>query len=76
MHCQDKTVLRTIARKLRQRAAKLEAQVYEMEREEIRSSRSLIDPLLLPEGRGGTHTTSADKAYLIALDKLRQAGLA
>jgi hypothetical protein len=76
MHCQDKTVLRAIARKLRARAAKLEAQVYEMEREEIRSSRSLIDPLLLPEGRGGTRTTNADKAYLIAMDKLRQAGLA
>jgi hypothetical protein len=76
MYCQSKEVLRAIARKLRQRANRLDAIAYEMEREEIRSSRSLIDPLLLPEGRGGTRTTSADKAYLIAMDKLRQAGLA
>jgi hypothetical protein len=76
MHCQNKTVLRTIARNLRAKANRLEAQAYEMEREEIRSSRSLIDPLLLPEGRGGQRTTSADKAYLLAMDKLRQAGLA
>jgi hypothetical protein len=76
MHCKDKTVLRAIARKLRARANSLEAQAYEQEREEIRSSRDLIAPLLLPEGRGGTRTTSADKAYLIAMDKLRQAGLA
>jgi hypothetical protein len=74
MHCQDKTVLRAIARKLRQRANRLEAQAYEMEREEIRSSRSLIDPLLLPEGRGGQRTTNADRAYLRALASLRQAG--
>jgi hypothetical protein len=76
MHCQDKTILRAIARKLRARANRLDAIAYEQEREEIRSSRDLIAPLLLPEGRGGTHTTSADKAYLIAMDKLRQAGLA
>jgi hypothetical protein len=76
MHCQDKTILRAIARKLRARANRLDAIAYEQEREEIRSSRDLIAPLLLPEGRGGTRTTSADKAYLIAMDKLRQAGLA
>jgi hypothetical protein len=74
MHCKDKTILRTIARKLRQKANRLEAQAYEMEREEIRSSRSLIDPLLLPEGRGGQRTTNADRAYLRALESLRQAG--
>jgi hypothetical protein len=74
MHCKDKTVLRTIARNLRAKANRLDAIAYEMEREEIRSSRSLIDPLLLPEGRGGTRTTSADRAYLRALESLRQAG--
>ena len=74
MHCQDKTVLRTIARKLRARANSLEAQAYEQEREEIRSSRDLIAPLLLPEGRGGQRTTNADRAYLHALERLRQAG--
>jgi hypothetical protein len=74
MHCKDKTILRAIARKLRQKANRLDAIAYEMEREEIRSSRSLIDPLLLPEGRGGQRTTNADRAYLRALESLRQAG--
>ena len=74
MHCQDKTVLRTIARKLRQRAAKLEAIAYEQEQRDLARSRNLIAPLLLPEGRGGTRTTSADRAYLRALESLRQAG--
>jgi hypothetical protein len=76
MHCQDKTILRAIARKLRQKAAKLESLAMEQEQKELRLSRNLIDPLLLPPGKGGNRTTSADKAYLIAMDKLRQAGLA
>jgi hypothetical protein len=76
MHCQSKEVLRAIARKLRARANRLEAQAYEQEQRDLARSRNLIAPLLLPEGRGGTRTTSADKAYLIAMDKLRQAGLA
>jgi hypothetical protein len=76
MHCKDKTILRAIARKLRAKAAKLEAQAYEQEQRDLARSRNLITPLLLPAGRGGQRTTSADKAYLIALDKLRQAGLA
>jgi hypothetical protein len=76
MHSQDKTVLRAIARKLRARAAKLESLAMEQEQKELRISRNLIDPLLLLPGKGGNRTTSADKAYLIAMDKLRQAGLA
>jgi hypothetical protein len=76
MHCQSKEVLRAIARKLRARANRLDAIAYEQEQRDLARSRNLIAPLLLPEGRGGTRTTSADKAYLIAMDKLRQAGLA
>jgi hypothetical protein len=75
MHCQSKEVFRAIARKLRAKAHRLEAQAYEMEREELRSSRDLITPLLLPAGRGGQRTTSADRAYIEALSRLRRAGL-
>jgi hypothetical protein len=76
MYCKDKTILRTIARKLRQRAAKLESLAMEQEQKELRLSRNLIEPLLLSPGKGGNRTTSADRAYLLAMDKLRQAGLA
>jgi hypothetical protein len=76
MHCKDKTILRAIARKLRQRAAKLDAIAYEQEQRDLAKSRNLIEPLLLSPGKGGNRTTSADRAYLLAMDKLRQAGLA
>lgn len=74
MHCQDKTILRAIARKLRAKANRLDAIAYEQEQRDLARSRSLIEPLLLPKGRGGQRTTSADRAYLRALESLRQAG--